>query len=154
MLSTLLCSIDTLFAATLIGVLSIPVSRRQPFILAFALSDAFATLLGADLHVMLPSTRGVELLFVVVIAASFVFAVTVRRHPVSVILCYLPILFSVDNFLTALDGGPPSSATTVIFTSALTAAFAWCGFRASDLWSRPPGRTPRFGSRITDAHLI
>jgi hypothetical protein len=132
---TLLCSVDTFFVSVIVGLLGVNTARRNYLIVASAISDSVATLIGYGLHMLLPltlcNTAFLILLTTAVLTCTLIiFRVT--RWLTSVIL--LPLIFSIDNIVAALDGDLIVSATVVLITGVLSGAFAWCGFRSVDFF--------------------
>jgi hydrogenase/urease accessory protein HupE len=129
MSSVFLCSLDSLFASLAIGVMGVSRTVRNTLIMAFAIFDSMAMLLGAALHLTVrpPDFDGLISILTIITAITCL-AATVWRRRYSAAVLAIPFLFSLDNFITALREAP-SSATGWSFVAGLTSGtFAWFGF--------------------------
>ncbi len=125
----LLCSIDTLLASAGIGLLGSSDISRCRLVLAFAMSDLTATLVGASLHSGLaPLYRGATAPFAVgtllYLVAVGILAYT-RKFPA--LLFSVPILLSVDNFVAWLLEGSAHAAQFALLAGVASGLSAWMG---------------------------
>jgi hypothetical protein len=128
--SMLLYSVDSFVAALGIGLLGCTRATRRKLILAFATCDLIAGLAGAALRsatVHLPE-GGWARLFVSVLMVAAAVAVLAygRKSPAQ--LMWIPVLFSLDNFLAGLWGGPAHGLASSFAAGACSGLLAWSGF--------------------------
>jgi putative Mn2+ efflux pump MntP len=130
MQSILLYSVDSFVAALGLGLLGCARITRRKLILAFAACDLIAGLAGASLraatvHIREGSWPHLLLPVILVVVAVAVLAYG-RKSPSH--LMWIPVLFSLDNFLAGLLGGPVHSLGSSLAAGAFSGLLAWSGF--------------------------
>lgn len=128
--SMLLYSVDSFVAALGIGLLGCARITRRKLILAFATCDLIAGLAGAALR---PATAHIQEggwahLFVPVIMVVAAVAVLAYGRKSPAHLMWIPVLFSLDNFLAGLLGGPVHGLASSFAAGACSGLLAWSGF--------------------------
>jgi hypothetical protein len=108
---SLLCSLDTFFAAAGIGLAGYPNDYKRRIILGFVACDTAATVGGA----LLPSEVR-SLVAPLLLLAALIFALSVWKLPAMYMA--LPVLLSSDNFIAADHAAPLAAlaVTTSIFS--------------------------------------
>jgi hypothetical protein len=135
MLSVLLCSLDSFLASLGIGLFGCSESNQRRLILAFGVSDLIGSFAGASLHSGLAHiARGtvnpLSVPFSLTVAAVAAFICT--RRASNAFFC-IPVLLSLDNFITALLGGPAHMPQFPEVAGILSGLFAWSGFELARL---------------------
>jgi hypothetical protein len=135
MQSILFYSVDSFAAALGIGLLGCARVTRRKLIWAFATCDLVAGLAGASLRfatVHIPES-GWARLFVPVIMVVVAVAVLVYGRKAPAHLMCIPVLFSLDNFLAGLLGGPVHGLASSFAAGACSGLLAWSGFAMARL---------------------
>jgi hypothetical protein len=138
MQSILLCSIDSFFAATGIGLFGCSERQRRQLIGAFALCDFGATAVGLYLHSYLAEIYGGSsnfFLSLALLALALVLTIFIGRRSLGVV-AWIPILLSLDNFLAGLFGGSVHTPESQILAGLVSGLLAWAGFETARL-ARP-----------------
>ena len=133
MLSSLLCSIDSFFAALGMGLLGVSSDARRTLAFTFAVCDLCATAAGLSLHLGWHIHRDVfgAVLGTAILAGVIAATLTNDWRP-RFLFVLVPLLLSVDNFVAGIAGSvePVESLWLAGLASGL---LAWLGFRVSDV---------------------
>jgi putative Mn2+ efflux pump MntP len=128
MSSAYLCSLDSLFASLALGLLGVSRTVQSRLIVAFALCDSIAMVLGAALHSLVsPSGYAGLILLLAAVSALTCLVAGVWSRRFSTTLVAIPFLLSLDNFITALREGSTVAAGWTV-AGLVSGTFAWCGF--------------------------
>jgi hypothetical protein len=129
MSSAYLCSLDSLFASLALGLLGISRTVQSRMIVAFALCDSIAMVLGAALHSLVSPSGYAGLILVLAAAPALAWLVAgVWSRRFSTALFAIPCLLSLDNFISTLREGSSVAAGWSPVAGLVSGTFAWCGF--------------------------
>jgi hypothetical protein len=145
MQSILLCSIDSFLASAGIGLLGCSETSRLRLIIAFVACDMSATLAGASFHSGLAQIDrgGFTSLLAPVLLAVVAAAVLAYSRKFHAVFLWVPVLLSLDNFLTGLLDGSAHVVQSPLIAGLASGLLAWSGFGvarlAGPLFSRRTG---------------
>jgi hypothetical protein len=135
MLSILLCSLDSFLASLGIGLIESSAINRRRLVAAFALCDCLGTIVGASLRLgmapMRPGGLGLTLASLLFSGVALGVMVCSRRLPS--ILFAIPILLSLDNFLTGLLDGSIEALSSAWIAGVASGLLAGSGFAAASV---------------------
>ena len=130
MQAILLCSLDSFVAALGIGLIDCSKDTRRNVILAFAVCDLLATLVGASMRPISVHIQydGLASFIVPLILAGVALAVLTNRRKFPTRLMWIPVLLSLDNFFAGLLGRSTHGPESAVIAGLLSGLLAWSGF--------------------------
>lgn len=150
MLSILLCSLDSFLASLGIGLIESSAINRRRFIAAFALCDWLGTFLGAAVRLGTAHLRpgGLGLTLASLLFGGIAIAVMASSKRFRGIVFAIPILLSLDNFLTGLLDGSIQSLSSSAIAGVASGLLAWSGFAVSSVVHTQFSRARAFGVSV------